>query len=330
MIVLEGVEERHQVPVTTDGEPAETLPTVSVDFDVVSNPEFLREGSAVYDTFNPRPYRAGGNSEKAIEMMKTLYAPIVERKFGEDPTLPAVPVVVTDLNSAEMVKYASNAFLATKISFINEVANICDRVGADVTQVAQGIGLDSRIGPKFLQAGIGWGGSCFPKDVSALIHTADDYGYSAQLLKATVEVNQRQRLMALEKLQQTLKILKGKTIGILGLTFKPDTDDMRDAPSMVLIEQLNRLGAKVKAYDPIVSQSGLRHGLSGVAVETTPEQLAMGCDALVLITDWQQFQTLDYANLAQLMNNPVLIDGRNFLNPKSLEAQGFQYQGIGR
>ena len=174
------------------------------------------------------------------------------------------------------------------------------------------------------------GGSCFPKDVSALIHTADDYGYSAQLLKATVEVNQRQRLMALEKLQQTLKILKGKTIGILGLTFKPDTDDMRDAPSMVLIEQLNRLGAKVKAYDPIVSQSGLRHGLSGVAVETTPEQLAMGCDALVLITDWQQFQTLDYANLAQLMNNPVLIDGRNFLNPKSLEAQGFQYQGIGR
>jgi len=330
MIVLEGVEERHQVPVTTDGEPAETLPTVSVDFDVVSNPEFLREGSAVYDTFNPDRIVLGGNSEKAIEMMKTLYAPIVERKFGEDPTLPAVPVVVTDLNSAEMVKYASNAFLATKISFINEVTNICDRVGADVTQVAQGIGLDSRIGPKFLQAGIGWGGSCFPKDVSALIHTADDYGYSAQLLKATVEVNQRQRLMALEKLQQTLKILKGKTIGILGLTFKPDTDDMRDAPSMVLIEQLNRLGAKVKAYDPIVSQSGLRHGLSGVAVETTPEQLAMGCDALVLITDWQQFQTLDYANLAQLMNNPVLIDGRNFLNPKSLEAQGFQYQGIGR
>jgi len=330
MIVLEGVEERHQVPVTTDGEPAETLPTVSVDFDVVSNPEFLREGSAVYDTFNPDRIVLGGNSEKAIEMMKTLYAPIVERKFGEDPTLPAVPVVVTDLNSAEMVKYASNAFLATKISFINEVANICDRVGADVTQVAQGIGLDSRIGPKFLQAGIGWGGSCFPKDVSALIHTADDYGYSAQLLKATVEVNQRQRLMALEKLQQTLKILKGKTIGILGLTFKPDTDDMRDAPSMVLIEQLNRLGAKVKAYDPIVSQSGLRHGLSGVAVETTPEQLAMGCDALVLITDWQQFQTLDYANLAQLMNNPLLIDGRNFLNPKSLEAQGFQYQGIGR
>ena len=330
MIVLEGVEERQQGSVNSEGAPAETQSPISVEFDVVSNPEFLREGSAVYDTFNPDRIVLGGNSEKAIEMMKVLYTPIVERKFGEDPTLPPVPVVVTDLSSAEMVKYASNAFLATKISFINEVANICDRVGADVTQVAQGIGLDSRIGPKFLQAGIGWGGSCFPKDVSALIHTADDYGYSTQLLKATVEVNQRQRLMALEKLQQTLKILKGKTIGLLGLTFKPDTDDMRDAPSMVLIEQLNRLGAKVKAYDPIVSQSGLRHGLVGVAVETTPEQLAMGCDALVLITDWQQFKTLDYARLAELMHQPVIIDGRNFLNPQSLEAQGFQYLGIGR
>ncbi len=330
MIVLEGVEDRQQGSVNSEGAPAETQSPISVEFDVVSNPEFLREGSAVYDTFNPDRIVLGGNSEKAIEMMKVLYTPIVERKFGEDPTLPPVPVVVTDLSSAEMVKYASNAFLATKISFINEVANICDRVGADVTQVAQGIGLDSRIGPKFLQAGIGWGGSCFPKDVSALIHTADDYGYSTQLLKATVEVNQRQRLMALEKLQQTLKILKGKTIGLLGLTFKPDTDDMRDAPSMVLIEQLNRLGAKVKAYDPIVSQSGLRHGLAGVAVETTPEQLAMGCDALVLITDWQQFKTLDYARLAELMHQPVIIDGRNFLNPQSLEAQGFQYLGIGR
>jgi UDPglucose 6-dehydrogenase len=330
MIVLEGVEERQKVPVGAGAGSVEPLPTVSVDFDVVSNPEFLREGSAVYDTFNPDRIVLGGNSERAIDMMKILYAPIVERKFAEDQTQPPVPVLVTDLSSAEMVKYASNAFLATKISFINEVANICDRVGADVTQVAQGIGLDSRIGPKFLQAGIGWGGSCFPKDVSALIHTADDYGYSAELLKATVEVNQRQRLMVLEKLQQTLKILKGKTIGMLGLTFKPDTDDMRDAPSMVLIEQLNRLGAKVKAYDPIVSQSGLRHGLSGVTVEASPEQMAAGCDALVLITDWQQFKTLDYAYLAELMHHAVMIDGRNFLNPQTLEAQGFQYQGIGR
>jgi UDPglucose 6-dehydrogenase len=241
-----------------------------------------------------------------------------------------VPVVVTDLSSAEMVKYASNAFLATKISFINEVANICDRVGADVTQVAQGIGLDSRIGSKFLQAGIGWGGSCFPKDVSALLHTAEDYGYEAELLRATINVNTRQRLLTVEKLQQVLKILKGKTVGLLGLTFKPDTDDMRDAPSLIMIESLNRLGAKVKAYDPIVSQSGVNQGLSGVIVETDPERLADGCDALVLVTDWAQFQTLDYNKMASLMNAPVMIDGRNFLDQQKLEQAGFRYLGIGR
>ncbi|MEL6937185.1 MAG: nucleotide sugar dehydrogenase, partial [Cyanobacteria bacterium J06607_17] len=240
-----------------------------------------------------------------------------------------VPILVTDLSSAEMVKYASNAFLATKISFINEVANICDRVGADVVQVAQGIGLDSRIGSKFLQAGIGWGGSCFPKDVSALVHTADDYGYEAQLLKSTIDVNTRQRLLSLEKLQQMLKILKGKTVGLLGLTFKPDTDDMRDAPSLILIEHLNRLGAKVKAYDPIVSQSGMRNGMTGVIVETDVERLADGCDALVLVTDWKQFQDLDYTKMAGLMNTPNLIDGRNFLDRQSLEAAGFNYSGVG-
>ncbi|WP_338038276.1 UDP-glucose dehydrogenase family protein [Neosynechococcus sphagnicola] len=229
-----------------------------------------------------------------------------------------------------MIKYAANAFLATKISFINEVANICDRVGADVTQIAKGIGLDSRIGGKFLQAGIGWGGSCFPKDVAALIHTADDYGYDAQLLKAAVSVNQRQRLIAVEKLQQVLKILKGKTVGLLGLTFKPDTDDMRDAPSLNLIEQLSRLGTKVKAYDPIVAQTGLRHGLSNVLVETDPERLADGCDALVLVTEWQQFRTLDYKTMAALMTNPVMIDGRNFLDQVALEQAGFRYLGIGR
>ncbi|MEM9484980.1 MAG: nucleotide sugar dehydrogenase, partial [Cyanobacteria bacterium P01_F01_bin.116] len=244
-------------------------------------------------------------------------------------TAPQVPVLVTDLSSAEMVKYASNAFLATKISFINEVANICDRVGADVVQVAQGIGLDSRIGSKFLQAGIGWGGSCFPKDVSALVHTADDYGYEAQLLKSTIDVNTRQRLLSLEKLQQILKILKGKTVGLLGLTFKPDTDDMRDAPSLILIEHLNRLGAKVKAYDPIVSQSGMRNGMTGVIVETDVERLADGCDALVLVTDWKQFKDLDYAKMASLMNTPNLIDGRNFLDRQVLEEAGFTYMGVG-
>lgn len=321
MIVLDGVAERKKAQ---DGGQ-----DLEVEFDVVSNPEFLREGSAIYDTFNPDRIVLGSNSEKALNLMQELYQPIVERKFAEDASLPPVPVVITDLSSAEMIKYAANAFLATKISFINEVANICDRVGADVTQVAKGIGLDSRIGNKFLQAGIGWGGSCFPKDVSALLHTAGDYGYEAQLLKAAIEVNQRQRLMTLEKLQQGLKILKGKTIGLLGLTFKPDTDDMRDAPSLSLIEQLNRLGARVKAYDPIISQSGMRHGLSGVLVETDPERLADGCDALVLVTDWEQFKNFDYAKMGKLMNHPFIIDGRNFLDKKGLEAAGFQYVGIG-
>ncbi|MBH8571464.1 UDP-glucose/GDP-mannose dehydrogenase family protein [Nostocaceae cyanobacterium CENA369] len=331
MIVLDGIAERQKALVPAGGVSIEEkLPEVAAQFDVVSNPEFLREGSAVYDTFNPDRIVLGGNSQRAVGLMKQLYAPIVERKYAENQSLPPVPVLVTDLSSAEMIKYAANAFLATKISFINEVANICDRVGADVTQVAKGIGLDSRIGNKFLNAGIGWGGSCFPKDVAALIHTADDYGYEAQLMKAAVTVNERQRLIALEKLQQALKILKGKTVGLLGLTFKPDTDDMRDAPALNLIEQLNRLGAKVKAYDPIVSQTGLRHGLSGVLVETDAERLADCCDALVLVTEWQQFSTLDYAKMAKLMNHPVLIDGRNFLDPETMVRAGFQYVGVGR
>ncbi len=331
MIVLDGVVERQKSLVPAGGIPDdEPVAAISADFDVVSNPEFLREGSAVYDTFNPDRIVLGSNSKRAIAMMQELYAPIVERQVAEDKSLPPVPVVVTDVSSAEMVKYAANAFLATKISFINEVANICDKVGADVTQVAKGIGLDSRIGSKFLQAGIGWGGSCFPKDVSALIHTADDYGYEAHLLKATVNVNTRQRLIAVEKLQQELKILKGKTIGLLGLTFKPDTDDLRDAPALNLIEQLNRLGAKVKAYDPIISQTGMRHGLSGVIVETDPLRLADGCDALVMVTDWEQFRKLDYDKMAKLMNNPVVIDGRNFIDRETLLDAGFRYVGVGR
>ncbi|HYX15265.1 MAG TPA: UDP-glucose/GDP-mannose dehydrogenase family protein [Nostoc sp.] len=331
MLVLDGVAERQKTLVPAGGVPSnEKLPEFAAEFDVISNPEFLREGSAVHDTFNPDRIVLGGNSQRAVALMQKLYAPIVERKYAEDQSLPPVPILATDLSSAEMIKYAANAFLATKISFINEVANICDRVGADVTQVARGIGLDSRIGNKFLQAGIGWGGSCFPKDVSALIHTADDYGYEAQLLKAAVSVNERQRLIALEKLQKVLKILKGKTVGLLGLTFKPDTDDLRDAPALNLIEQLNRLGAKVKAFDPIVSQTGLRHGLSGVLVETDAERLADGCDALVLVTEWQQFSTLDYVKMAKLMTNPVIIDGRNFLDPEVMIRAGFQYVGVGR
>lgn len=333
MLVLDGVAERQKVPVAAGV--ANTMPVVDlaecdVDFDVVSNPEFLREGSAIYDTFNPDRIVLGSNSPRAVERMQQLYAPIVAGHYRQVSDGDPVPVLVTDLSSAEMVKYASNAFLATKISFINEIANICDRVGADVTQVAAGIGLDSRIGQKFLQAGLGWGGSCFPKDVSALIHTAEDYGYDTQLLKATVEVNTRQRHIILEKLQQMLKILKGKTVGMLGLTFKPDTDDLRDAPSLVIIEQLNRLGARVKAYDPVVSQSGLRHGLTGVIVETDIVHLADGCDALVLVTDWAQFLEVDYVALAERMHSPILIDGRNVLDREALIRAGFQYVGIGR
>jgi UDPglucose 6-dehydrogenase len=323
MLVLDGLKERQ---LGSDNLPAKES---TLNFDVVSNPEFLREGSAVYDTFNPDRIVLGGNSAKAIALMQKLYEPLVNRQFAEESSQAPVPVVVTDLNSAEMIKYAANAFLATKISFINEVANICDRVGADVTQVAQGIGLDSRIGSKFLSAGIGWGGSCFPKDVSALIHTASDYGYQAELLNAAVNVNTRQRTIIIEKLQQELKILKGKVVGLLGLTFKPDTDDMRDAPALNIIEQLNRLGAKVKAYDPIVSQSGLSHGISNVIIETDPEMLADGCDVLVLVTEWQEFLKLDFQKMGTLMNQPLVIDGRNFLVAEELQKAGFRYIGIG-
>jgi UDPglucose 6-dehydrogenase len=298
-------------------------------FDVVSNPEFLREGSAVFDTFNPDRIVLGSSSERAIAMMQELYAPLVDRRF-DNAGKPPVSVVLTDLASAEMIKYAANAFLATKISFINEVANICDRVGADVTQVAQGIGLDSRIGQKFLQAGIGWGGSCFPKDVAALVHTAQDYGYETKLLNAAVEVNRLQKMLALEKLQQVLKVLKGKTIGILGLTFKPDTDDLRDAPALELIQQLQRLGAKVKAYDPIVKANQPGLGDRAFELMATPIELAANCDALVLMTDWQEFSRLNYSDLAAVMQTAVMIDGRNYLDPQVLADAGFYYVGIGR
>ncbi len=303
--------------------------TESIRFDVVSNPEFLREGSAIYDTFNPDRIVLGSSSQNAIKLMQKLYAPIVDREYSEHKNQPPVPVLTTDLGSAEMIKYAANAFLATKISFINEVANICDRVGADITQVAKGIGLDSRIGGKFLNAGIGWGGSCFPKDVSALLTTAEDYGYDAQLLKATIAVNQRQRLVVIDKLQHTLKILKGKTIGLLGLTFKPDTDDMRDAPALDLIKELNRLGAKVKAYDPLISKLDNRE-IEGVSIEPDLHSLADGCDALILVTEWPEFKHLPDREMGKLMKGKVILDGRNFLDAEVLSAIGFQYIGMGR
>ena len=323
MLVLDGVADKSKTV-------QEAALNRQVEFDVVSNPEFLREGSAIFDTFNPDRIVLGSASERALQIMCDLYQPIVQRKFAEDASLPDVPVLKTDLNSAEMVKYAANAFLATKISFINEVANICDRVGADVVEVSKGIGLDSRIGSKFLKAGIGWGGSCFPKDVSALIHTANDYGYQADLLTAAVDVNRRQRVLALEKLQNSLKILKGKVIGLLGLTFKPDTDDMRDAPSLDLIDQLVRLGAKVKAYDPIISSEPGQFPVEKCSVVSSAEELVKGCDALVLVTEWEEFQSLPLSNLVTGMNHKVIIDCRNALDSDALKAAGIDYQGVGR
>jgi UDPglucose 6-dehydrogenase len=349
MLVLDGIAQRRKEPVLVGAAVGSTsIPnrlsgvTVtegsrSIRFDVLSNPEFLREGSAVYDTFNPDRIVLGSSSLEAIDLMQKLYSPIVDRQdvgsiagkqLRNENHVP-VPVLITDLGSAEMIKYAANAFLATKISFINEVANICDRVGADVTQVARGIGLDSRIGGKFLNAGIGWGGSCFPKDVSALVSTAEDYGYEAQLLKATIAVNQRQRLIAIGKLQQVLKILNGKTIGLLGLTFKPDTDDLRDAPSIDLIGELNRLGAKVKAYDPLISkQTDVK--IEGVSIEPDINSLADGCDALVLVTEWENFKHVSYQEIGELMNGNIIVDGRNFLNADVVRKMNFQYIGIGQ
>jgi UDPglucose 6-dehydrogenase len=340
MLVLDGIAQRSRQPELVGaaiGEGSRIDRSHSSRFDVLSNPEFLREGSAVEDTFNPDRIVLGSGSQEAIDLMQKLYAPIVDRedvgsiagKQLRNENHTPVPVLITDLGSAEMIKYAANAFLATKISFINEVANICERVGADVTQVAKGIGLDSRIGGKFLNAGIGWGGSCFPKDVSALVSTAEDYGYEAQLLKATIAVNQRQRLIVIDKLQQVLKILKGKTIGLLGLTFKPDTDDLRDAPAMDLIGELNRLGAKVKAYDPLISkQVDVR--IEGVSIEPDLNSLANGCDALVLVTEWEDFRNIPYQEIGELVKGKVIVDGRNFLDANLLIAVDFQYIGVGR
>jgi len=331
MLVLDGVADRTKqlIPVG-GGDSRQPAARFLPQFDVVSNPEFLREGSAIYDTLNPDRIVLGSNSQQAIDLMLNLYTPIIDRQHSEDPTLPAVAVLTTDLGSAEMIKYAANAFLATKISFINEIANICERVGADVTQVSKGIGLDSRIGNKFLNAGIGWGGSCFPKDLAALIHTGADYGYDAQLLKATVTVNQQQRTLVIQKLQSSLKILKGKTIGLLGLTFKPDTDDLRDAPALDIIQTLIELGAKVKAYDPIVSPQSSSHPyLANVNLVDSPQVLATDSDALILMTEWSEFQELNYQHLATLMRSPILVDCRNFLSPVQLINAGFQHIGIG-
>lgn len=306
-------------------------------FQVASNPEFLREGSAISDTFYPDRIVIGATDNYAAERLRALYEPIVEQTFMPPATAPrpsgftAVPVVTTDLASAEMIKYAANAFLATKISFANEIANVCERVGADVKEVVRGFGLDSRIGPKFLNAGVGWGGSCFGKDVSALIDIANEYGYQTQLLRAAVEVNKRQRHVAVHKLQEVLKIIKGKTIGLLGLAFKPETDDLRDAPALDIAQQLLDMGARVKAYDPIANEACRRqHPELKIEYADDVVSLAEDCDAIVIVTEWEQFQYLEIEKIGEVMHQKVLVDGRNVLDPEAVAAAGFKYRGIGR
>ena len=295
-------------------------------FDIVSNPEFLREGSAITDALSPDRIVIGAENERAEERMRALYAPMLEdnRRRGRE-----VPFVVTDRASAEMIKYAANAFLATKISFINEIANICERVGADAREVARGIGLDGRIGGAFLHAGIGWGGSCFPKDLASLVHTAREYGYEAGLLDAVRTVNQSQRQLVIRKLQERLKLIKGKTITLWGLSFKPGTDDMRDAPSLDIAARLTELGAAVKAYDPEARSAAQAHGIQAELCDD-PYEAARDADAVLLVTEWPEFLQADFTRLRTIMRRPLLVDGRNALDRAEILCHGFEYCGVGR
>ncbi|MBN1298260.1 MAG: UDP-glucose/GDP-mannose dehydrogenase family protein [Actinobacteria bacterium] len=316
-------------------ESMETGNNKKVSFDVVSNPEFLREGSAIEDTFFPDRIVIGSSSKKAITIMIELYKPLLEQDFEWPdskrlvPEVQKVPLVVTDLTSAEMIKYASNSFLATKISFINEIANICEKVGANVTAVAEGMGLDKRIGRLFLNAGIGWGGSCFPKDVAALTYIANEYGMTPQMLNAAISVNKEQKLKIIKKVQDELKIVKGKTIAVLGIAFKPDTDDVRDAPSISIMNGLSNLGAKIKTYDPIVKNKP--DSLTDrVKICKDAYEAIDGADILILATEWRQFADLDFDKIKKTMNHNIIIDGRNFFNKEKLQDMGFRYIGIGR
>jgi len=287
------------------------------EFAVVSNPEFLREGSAVRDFMAPDRIVLGSTNRAAASKVAELYAPLQAR------------VIVTDLRTAEMIKYASNAFLATKISFINEMASICEAVGADVLEVARGMGMDDRIGPAFLAAGLGWGGSCFPKDVKALAHIAAMHGCHPQMLRAVMEINYDQRKRVIVLLRELLGTLRGKTVGLLGLAFKPNTDDMRDAPAVEITHFLQHEGALVKAYDP-VAMDNARATLKDVSYCDSAYALAEGADALVLVTEWNEFKQLDMRRIASSMRQAVLFDARNIYEPTYMRALGFTYRGIGR
>jgi UDPglucose 6-dehydrogenase len=286
-------------------------------FRYVSCPEFLKEGSAVRDFLEPDRVVVGDDGDWAGDAVVDLYAPL------------GAPLVRTDIASAEMIKLAANAFLATKISFINEIANVCEVTGANVIEVAKGIGLDDRIGPKFLQAGVGFGGSCFPKDVTALKQLAGNSGYHFQLLNAVIEVNELQKRRVMAKLEKHLGSLVGKNVALLGLAFKPNTDDMREATSLVLSARLQAAGAKVSAYDPIAEDEA-RNLMPGISFADDALAAVTGADAAVLVTEWEEFQQLDFQAMAAAMRGDVLIDGRNALDPEVVRGAGLTYEGIGR
>jgi UDPglucose 6-dehydrogenase len=286
-------------------------------FRYVSCPEFLKEGSAVRDFLEPDRVVIGDHGDWAGDAVEALYRPL------------DAPIIRTDVKSAEMVKLASNAFLATKISFINEIANVCEETGADVVEVARGMGLDDRIGPKFLQAGIGFGGSCFPKDVTALKQLAGNSGYHFQLLNAVIEVNELQKRRVIAKLQKHLGTLVGKEIALLGLAFKPNTDDMREASSLVLSARLQGAGANVRAYDPVAEEEA-RKLIRGVQFASSAEEAVAGADAVVLVTEWPEFRELDLAAVKASMRGALLVDGRNFIDPDAARAAGLVYEAIGR
>jgi UDPglucose 6-dehydrogenase len=296
----------------------ETRASPAIRFSVVSNPEFLREGSAVSDFMHPDRVVLGGHDRAAAERVAELYQPLESS------------VLITDLYTAEMIKYASNAFLATKISFINEIARICEKLDADVSVVAEGMGMDERIGRAFLDAGIGFGGSCFPKDVQALATMAKQMGYHPELLHTVMDINRDMRGLVIERLQELLGGIRGQRIGLLGLSYKPNTDDLREAPSLEIIEVLLRKGAKVQVYDP-VAMTKAKHILNGVVVGARDAYgAARKADAVVVLTEWNQFRSLDLRRLKVAMRRPVIVDGRNIWDPQRMRDLGFVYRGIGR
>ena len=291
-----------------------------VAFDVVSNPEFLREGAAIEDFMRPNRVVLGAESDQAIAILKDLYSPLY---------LIETPFVITDIPTSEMIKYASNAFLATKVSFINEMANICEQVGADVHQVAKGMGLDRRIGPKFLHPGPGFGGSCFPKDIKAIERIGRDHGYEFEIVKAVRRVNKRQRKLMIEKISNTLGDLEGKVLAILGLTFKPNTDDMREAPSITIVRGLQRQGAKIRVFDP-AGMKGARKIFRSVYYAKDAYDAALGAHGLIIVTEWNQFRNLNWQRMAELLQEPVVVDLRNIYEPEKMRRLGFRYACVGR